>query len=216
MIIVGGSIGLGKSTISEMLARHFNSEVFFESVDDNKVLPLFYTLSEEELLSQRVPFLLQLHFLDTRYRTIKKASKGINNVVDRSLKEDLYFCSKNKELGRINELEYELYCNLHYNMMEDAPGEEDAIIVYLTGSFETMINRIKLRGREYELDDSLIEYYNFIWKDYDEWFKANFDESKTVVINMDEIDVVNNPGDAAKVINMVEEKMRQVRKWTKE
>ena len=93
MIIVGGTMGLGKTTISTMLSEHFKSQVFYESVDDNKVLPLFYTLTEEELLAQRIPFLLQLHFLDTRYRTIKKAAKGINNVMDRSLKEELYFCT---------------------------------------------------------------------------------------------------------------------------
>ena len=211
MIIVGGAIGLGKSTISKMLSEHFNSQVFYESVDDNKVLPLFYTLTEEELLAQRIPFLLQLHFLDTRYRTIKKAAKGINNVIDRSLKEDIYFCKKNKDLGRISELEYELYINLCENMIEDAPSDKDDVIVYLTGSFETMINRIKLRGREYEVDDSLIEYYNFIWQDYDEWFKANFDESKVIIINMDEIDIVNNPGDREKVIKMVEDKIKEVR-----
>ena len=47
LIVVGGMIGLGKSSVEEILGNHFNSEVFYESVDDNPILPLFYSESEE-------------------------------------------------------------------------------------------------------------------------------------------------------------------------
>ena len=57
LIVVGGMIGLGKSSVAEILGNHFNSEVFYESVDDNPILPLFYSESEEEILKNRYPFL---------------------------------------------------------------------------------------------------------------------------------------------------------------
>ena len=60
LIVVGGMIGLGKSSVAEILGNHFNSDVFYESVDDNPILPLFYSESEEEIQKRRYPFLLFL------------------------------------------------------------------------------------------------------------------------------------------------------------
>ena len=57
VIVVGGMIGLGKSSVSKVLGEHFNSEVFYESVDDNPLLPLFYSESEEEIQKKRYPAL---------------------------------------------------------------------------------------------------------------------------------------------------------------
>ena len=54
LIVVGGMIGLGKSSVAEILGNHFNSEVFYESVDDNPILPLFYSESEEEILKNNL------------------------------------------------------------------------------------------------------------------------------------------------------------------
>ena len=91
LIVVGGMIGLGKSSVAEILGNHFNSEVFYESVDDNPILPLFYSESEEEILKNRYPFLLQLYFLNSRFKSIKEALYNDNNVLDRSIYEDWYF-----------------------------------------------------------------------------------------------------------------------------
>ena len=88
LIVVGGMIGLGKSSVAEILGNHFNSEVFYESVDDNPILPLFYTASKEEISLNRYPFLLQLWFLNTRFKSIKRALVDKNNVLDRSIYED--------------------------------------------------------------------------------------------------------------------------------
>lgn len=67
LLVVGGMIGLGKTSVAELLGEYFGTEVFYESVDNNPILPLFYTSSEEEIEKKRYPFLLQLHFLDTRF-----------------------------------------------------------------------------------------------------------------------------------------------------
>ena len=67
MICTSGMIGVGKSTLAKRIARHFGTEVFYEKVDGNEILPLFYTLSEEELLKQRIPFLLQLDLKHKQY-----------------------------------------------------------------------------------------------------------------------------------------------------
>lgn len=214
LIVVGGMIGLGKSSVAEILGEHFNSEVFYESVDDNPILPLFYSESEEEIQKKRYPFLLQLYFLNTRFKSIKEALVNDNNVLDRSIYEDWYFAKKNMELGRINELEMKIYEDLLHNMLEELeelPKKSPDVMVYLKGSFETVLKRIALRGREFEIDESLREYYNFLWKDYDDWVNNYYNASEVVVIDMDNMDVVNNKADKDKLIELVENKLKEVR-----
>ena len=116
LITIGAMIGAGKTSLAELVANHFNSEVFYESVDDNPILPLFYTASEEEIQTKRYPFLLQLWFLNTRFKNIKEALIKDNNVLDRSIYEDWYFAKVNKDLGRISDLEFSLYEDLLNNM----------------------------------------------------------------------------------------------------
>ena len=215
LLVVGGMIGLGKSSVAKILGEHFNSEVFYESVDDNPLLPLFYSESEEEIQRKRYPFLLQLYFLNTRFKSIKEALVIDNNVLDRSIYEDWYFAKKNMELGRISELEMNIYENLLSNMMEELeslPKKAPDIMIYLKGSFETVINRINLRGREFEIDDSLREYYHFLWEGYDNWVNNHYNASEVLVIDMNVMDVVNNEEDKKKLIEMVENKLKEVRK----
>lgn len=214
LIVVGGMIGLGKSSVAEILGNHFNSEVFYESVDDNPILPLFYSESEEEILKNRYPFLLQLYFLNTRFKNIKEALYNDNNVLDRSIYEDWYFAKKNMELGRISELEMNTYEGLLENMLEELkelPKKSPDIMVYLKGSFETVMKRINLRGRDFEVDESLKEYYHFLWEDYDNWVNNHYNASEVLIIDMDTMDVVNNEADKHKLIEMVEEKLKEVR-----
>ena len=215
LIVVGGMIGLGKSSVAEILGNHFNSDVFYESVDDNPILPLFYSESEEEIQKRRYPFLLQLYFLNTRFKSIKEALVNNNNVLDRSIYEDWYFAKKNMELGRINELEMKIYEDLLHNMLEELeelPKKAPDVMVYLKGSFETVLNRIALRGREFEIDDRLREYYHFLWKDYDNWVQNCYNASEVLIIDMDTMDVVNNEADKIKLIELVEQKLGEVRK----
>lgn len=210
VIVVGGMIGLGKSSVAGILGQHFNSEVFYESVDDNPILPLFYSETEEEIRKNRYPFLLQLYFLNTRFKSIKDALYNDKNILDRSIYEDWYFARKNMELGRISELEMQTYEGLLNNMMEELetlPKKAPDLMVYLKGSFETVLHRINLRGRDFEIDESLKDYYEFLWKDYDNWVNNHYNASDVLVIDMDKMDVVNNEEDRKELIRMVEEKL---------
>ena len=214
VIVVGGMIGLGKSSVAEILGEHFGSEVFYESVDDNPILPLFYSSSDEEIQAKRYPFLLQLYFLNTRFKSIKEALYHDNNVLDRSIYEDWYFCKKNMELGRITELEMDIYDGLLNNMMQELaelPKKAPDLMVYLKGSFETVLARINKRGRGYELDPALVEYYHHLWKDYDDWVMNHYKASQVLVIDMDNTDVVNNEEDKIRVINEVKNKLDELR-----
>lgn len=214
MLVIGGMIGLGKTSVAELLGKHFNTEVFYESVDDNPILPLFYTATEEEIEKHRYPFLLQLHFLNTRYKSIKCALYDNNNVLDRSIYEDCYFAKVNNDLGRISDLEFSIYKGLLENMLEELEGlpkKAPDLMIYLQGSFETVLKRIMSRGRSYELDESLVAYYHTLWKGYDEWVMKHYKASEVLIINMDKYDVVSREEDKKYLIQQVEEKLKQIR-----
>jgi deoxyadenosine/deoxycytidine kinase len=212
IIVISGMIGLGKTSVSELLGKAINSEVFYESVEDNPILPLFYTMSEEELQTKRIPFLLQLHFLHTRFESIKKAYKNRNNILDRSIYEDWYFAKVNRDLGRISDLEMRTYEQLLNSMMKEIDElpykKAPDLNVYLTASFETVMYRIGLRGRQFEQDQNLIEYYRTLWSGYDEWLHTHYKASDTLIVNMDTTDVVNRPQDAGKLIQQVKDKLK--------
>lgn len=219
VIIVGGMIGLGKSSVAKIIGEELGSEVFYESVEDNPILPLFYTSTQEEIEKNRYPFLLQLYFLDTRFKAIKEALVHQHNVIDRGIYEDVYFCYMNMLYGekmgenRISRLEYQVYSGLFENMMaelDELPKKAPDLMIYLKGSFETVMKRIQSRGRDFEQDSALIDYYKFIWEGYDDWVHKHYKASDVLVIDMDQIDVVNNPEDRDKVVEMVKEKLKLV------
>ena len=191
-------IGIGKTTTSKMLGKETGLKVYYESVEGNKVLPLFYTSSKEEKEKYRYPFLLQLSFLRSRFHAIKEALKNDNAIMDRSIYEDYYFAKKNFELGNINEMEMDLYEGLLSEMMDELnllPKKSPDVMVYLHGSFETVLNRIKERGRSFELDSELVSYYKFLYDGYDEWVHSSYRASPIISIDVDKKDIVYNESD---------------------
>ncbi|MDM0528434.1 deoxynucleoside kinase [Clostridium perfringens] len=214
VLVIAGMIGIGKSSVAKILGEHFGSEVFYESVDDNPILPLFYGKDEEEVVANDYPFKLQLYFLNTRFASIKKALVNDNNVLDRSIYEDWYFAKVNKGMGRIDDLEFSLYEGILNNMMEELeelPKKSPDLLIYLKGSFDTILKRINMRGRGYELAPELVDYYKLLWSGYDEWLQNHYTASQTIIIDMDKMDVVHNEDDKETLIKMVEEKLKEVR-----
>jgi deoxyadenosine/deoxycytidine kinase len=225
-IVIGGMIGLGKTSVADTLNAHFKrngieSKVFYEAVDDNPILPLYYELTPEELDARRIPFLLQLFFLNKRFKTVKDCvswREPIYTIQDRSIYEDWYFAYVNKNLGRISELEFKIYEDLVENMMEELnelPKKAPDLMVYLKGSFDTVIDRIMARGRSFEINPELKEYYFEVWKGYDEWVINNYNASDVLIIDMDNTDVIKRPEDAIRVCREVDERLKEILNITK-
>ncbi|GAA2983808.1 MULTISPECIES: deoxynucleoside kinase [Streptomyces] len=215
VICVGGMIGIGKTSVAELIAKELGSKVFYESVEDNPILPLFYTAGPEEIAAKRYPFLLQLYFLQTRFAAIKEAYRQDDNVLDRSIYEDWYFAKVNHDLGRISALEMQVYEGLLAEMMREIDGlpyrKAPDLMVYLKADFETVLLRIGLRGRDFEQDTGLVEYYRTLWSGYDAWVREHYSASDVLVIDMNRTDVVNNPDDAERVVREVVEALAVAR-----
>ncbi|MEC6748248.1 deoxynucleoside kinase [Marinilactibacillus sp. XAAS-LB27] len=191
VIVLAGMIGAGKSTFTTFISEEFQSEAFYEQVVDNPILEKFYADPK------RWAFSLQIFFLNTRFRSIKEALVHRHNVLDRSIYEDALFTKINYEEGNMSEAEMILYTDLLENMMEelkDIPKKAPDLLIYLRGSLDTHLERIKKRGRSFEQVDGnpeLLEYYTKLHSRYDDWFDA-YNQSPTLVIDIDSIDLDRN------------------------
>lgn len=211
VIVLAGTIGAGKSSLTALLANHLGSQAFYESVEENEVLPLFYQDPEQ------YAFLLQIYFLNKRFANIKKAMQEDNNVLDRSIYEDSLLFHLNADLGRANDIEVSVYDELLHNMMEELPyaayKKHPDLLVHIKVSFATMLERIEKRGRPYEqleFDPTLYDYYKELNRRYDSWFE-NYHHSPKIQIDGDQLNFVENPQAAYQVLAMVDKKLAEIR-----
>lgn len=211
MIVLSGTIGAGKTSLTEMLADHLGSKAFYESVDDNPILPLFYENPK------KYGFLLQIYFLNKRLAQIKAArATGMRNILDRSIYEDALLFQLTADLDRATQTEVDIYKSLVDNMMAEIAGVEDVknpdLLIHVRVSFDTMLARIKKRGRSFEQIDEnpdLYDYYKELNKRYDDWFDV-YDRSPKVQIDGDRFDFVADAEARAKVLEMIDSKLAEV------
>lgn len=208
MIILSGTIGAGKSALTGLLAKELNSEPFYESVDNNPVLPLFYKDPKH------YAFLLQIFFLNTRYKSIKKALVNDNNVLDRSIYEDALFFQMNADIGRATKEEVDTYYELLDSMLSSLnsiPKKRPDLLVHIKVSYPTMLKRIKKRGREYEqieYDPTLEDYYKRLLRYYKKWYQE-YDKSPKIMINGDKYDFIASEKDKRIVLNQIKKKLAE-------
>ncbi|MDT1958282.1 deoxynucleoside kinase [Carnobacterium divergens] len=208
VIVLAGMIGAGKSTYTKLISEALESDAFYESVDDNRILEKFY---EDP---KRWAFSLQIYFLNTRFRSIKQALQHQHNVLDRSIYEDALFTKINHQQGNMSDAEMDTYLDLLDNMMEELdslPKKAPDLLIYLRGSLDTVLSRIKKRGRSFEQIDGnegLLDYYTLLHSHYDDWFDQ-YDKSATLVIDIDQHDL-ENPADAEKIIQLIHNKLENM------
>lgn len=115
-------------------------------------------------------------------------------------------------MGRISSLELEVYEGILSTMMaeiDEIPIKAPDLNIYLKSSFDTVMYRIGLRGREYEQDQELIDYYYQLWTGYDAWLADEYRASDVLIVDMDRLDIVNNPEDARWLIEAVKGKLKK-------
>ncbi|HIX02455.1 MAG TPA: deoxynucleoside kinase [Candidatus Ligilactobacillus excrementigallinarum] len=231
MITLAGIIGSGKSTMTEILSKELGSKAFFEPVEDNPVLPLFYKGNEiaAQKRAQGDPnatnpytYLLQTFFVNRRFRMIKEAKKDANNVLDRSIYEDALFMKMNTDMGNATAVEYATYQELLENMLDELKYSTGVnskdLMIFIHVSYDTMLKRIKKRGREYEqieADPTLPEYYQRLLDYYERWLKW-YDKSPIMIIDGDKYDFVDHPADRNFILDQIEDQLVELNHITKE
>lgn len=182
-----------------------------KNVEDNDVLPLFYSNPE------RYAFLLQIFFLNKSFLGVREALSNDDTVIDRSMYEDSLMFHLNADLGRIATLEVEQYDNLLNTMLkeleESAPEKHPDLMVHIKLLLDTMIARLNKRGRSYEQvanDPTLYDNYKELNQRYDAWYEA-FDVCPKMQIDGDQLDFVYNEENLSVILDMIQEKLADVR-----
>ena len=197
-VAVAGNIGAGKSSLTGLLAKHFNWEAFYESVDDNPYLQDFY----EDM--RRWSFNLQIYFLSSRFRHQKEMlNDDVNLIQDRTIYEDVEIFAKNlHQMNLMSDRDFENYEALFHEMSYYLRPPD--LLIYLRAQVPTLVKQIQQRGRDYE-NTIRIEYLERLNNLYEDWI-GRYPHEK-LIIDTDDLDFVNNKEDLGKVIDMIDQRM---------
>jgi len=198
-IAVAGNIGVGKSTLVELLCVRLGWEPFYEPVTENPYLTDFY--KDMEAWS----FHSQVFFLTHRLRSHYKLGQHPSSVVqDRSVYEDAEIFAQNLFLqGYINQRDYQTYRDLYETTSRLLPPPD--LVVYLRGSVPTLMNRISNRGRDYE-QQITPNYLHGLNNLYEQWIE-NFTLCPVLAVPADELDYVSHSGHLKLIIEKVQDKL---------
>lgn len=195
-IAIAGNIGAGKTTLTQLLARHYKWEQLQEAVDNNPYLFDFY----KDM--QRWSFNLQIFFLNSRFeQLIDIRSSGRHVIQDRTIYEDAYIFAPNLHaMGLMTTRDFENYYRLFKNM-EQAITPPD-LLIYLRASIPNLVKQISDRGRDYENGIS-IEYLKRLHERYEAWI-GSYDKGKVLIVDVDDNAFHNNPEDLGRIIRSID------------
>jgi deoxyadenosine/deoxycytidine kinase len=195
-IAIAGNIGAGKTTLSTLLAKHYNWDVHYEDTENNPYLSDFYNDMH------RWSFNLQVYFLNSRYRQVLEIHKGSNTVIqDRTIYEDANIFAPNlHDMGLMSKRDFDNYYNL-FRIMSNQVNPPD-LLIYLKASIPTLVSHIQQRGRTYEGTISL-DYLKRLNNYYESWINK-YKEGRLLVINIDDIDFIQKPEDFGFILNKVD------------
>lgn len=196
MIVIEGVVGVGKSSLMNILANQ-GYEAFEEPVVDNPILDKFY------YDRVRYSFPLQVFFLNKRFEHIKQAKDVSRAVMDRSIYGDAIFARLLNLNNEMSDEEFMIYTELLQNMLEHVQAPK--LMVYLEISVDEAMRRIAKRGRDYELVVER-EYWEHLNEQYKLYFD-NYELSPILKINVDNLDFENNAEDRVHVLKLINDKL---------
>lgn len=197
-ITVEGPIGVGKTSLTKALSKQHQFQLLKEIVDENPFLNKFYEDIEEW------SFQTEMFFLCNRYKQLSDIQKKfISNqepvVADYHIFKNLIFAKRT-----LPEEEYAKYEAIYKILTADMPKPN--MVIYLHASLDTLMKRIKLRGREFEqmITPDYMEQLSADYHEFIERFEREHPEIPVLRFNGDELDFVQNRSDLEVILNHVE------------
>lgn len=195
-VAIAGNIGAGKTTLTQLLAKHYGWEAQFEDVLENPYLEDFYNKME------RWSFNLQIYFLNSRFRQILEIRESGKSIIqDRTIYEDAHIFAPNLHaMGLMTNRDFENYKSL-FDLMESVVKGPD-LLIYLRSSIPNLVSQIHKRGRDYENSIS-IDYLSRLNERYEAWVH-DYKKGNLLIIDVDNINFVDNPEDLGNIITRVD------------
>ena len=176
-IAIAGNIGAGKTTLTELLSKHYRWIPQFEDVDHNPYLYDFY----EDM--PRWSFNLQIYFLNSRLKQLLEIQSGTETVIqDRTIYEDAHIFAPNlHEMNLMSMRDFSNYASFFETINKMVPAPD--LLIYLKGSVPTLVAQIQKRGRSYE-ENIRLEYLKRLNEFYTKWTES-YKEGPMLVIDID-------------------------------
>jgi len=198
-VAVAGNIGVGKSTLVTLISKRLGWEPFYEPVGENPYLVDFY----QDMRSWS--FHSQIFFLTRRLRAHRQLLDHPTSAIqDRTVYEDAEIFAHNLyQQGQMDERDYLSYRELYQVLSEFLPPPD--LVVYLRSPVETLVDRIRLRGRDYErrISPEYLKQLNVL---YDEWI-SHFSLCPVLTVPADNLDYVSNHGHMDLIVSKIQEKL---------
>ncbi len=192
-ITVEGNIGAGKTTLSHLLAKHFNARLVLEEFADNPFLAKFYEQP------QQYAFPVELFFMAERYKQLKDMVHSKD--LFQSITVSDYLFTKCLLFAKVNlpEEEFRLYQKL-FDIIHQQLVFPD-IIIYLHAPVQKLQQNIRKRNRSYELNIP-DEYLFSLQETYTSYIKQH--NITTIFIDASNADFLGDPRHLQVVIDALE------------
>lgn len=195
-IAIAGNIGAGKTTLTELLSKHYKWIPQFEDVDHNPYLTDFY----EDM--SRWSFELQVYFLNSRLKQLLEIQNGTETVIqDRTIYEDANIFAPNlHDMSLMSTRDYNNYYNFFETLKRMVKPPD--LLIYLKASVPALVAQIQKRGREYE-DNIRLDYLKKLNHLYDKWIEG-YKEGPLLVIDVDHVNFAENEEHLGEIINKID------------
>ncbi len=204
-IAVAGNMGVGKSTLTQLLSESFGWTPFYEAVDDNPYLVDFYKDMPQW------SFHSQIFFLSRRLKCQRDIIRHSESAIqDRSVYEDAEIFARNlHQRHNMSDRDYQVYRNLYEEFTQILPRPD--LIIYLKASIPTLIERIHRRGRDFERDISPL-YLQQLNELYNAWIE-DFTLCPILTIQADNLDFVRFDADFTTIKEEILDALGVERVW---
>jgi deoxyadenosine/deoxycytidine kinase len=198
-IAIAGNIGVGKSTLVELLSKQLGWSPFYEPVGENPYLADFYADMTAWAFQSQIFFLTRR--LSSHRALLDHPTSAIQ---DRSVYEDAEVFAYNLFLqGNMVERDYQSYRELYLVLAQFLPPPD--LVVYLRASVETLIERIALRGRDYEKQIAP-DYLHRLNDLYESWIDT-FTLCPVLTVPSDDLDYVAHDSHLNLIVEKINEKI---------
>ena len=197
-IAVAGNIGCGKTTLTNMLAKHYGWQPRFESVEYNPYLSDFYQDME------RWSFNLQVYFLNKRFKDVIEIGQSDQFIIqDRTIYEDARIFAPNlHRQGFMSDRDFENYQDL-FDLMMSLVKLPD-LMIYIRSTIPNLVAQIQKRGREYE-KSIRIDYLTGLNKRYEEWISTY--KGNLIIVDGDSTKFESNPQDFRRITDTIDSEL---------
>ncbi|MCR5365002.1 MAG: deoxynucleoside kinase [Prevotella sp.] len=195
-IAIAGNIGSGKSTLTQLLAKHYGWEPRYEAVEHNPYLEDYYRDIH------RWSFNLEVYFLKERFRDLLAIAEADHTIIqDRTIYEGVYvFMQNNKAMGNLSDRDYLTYMELFEQMMSMVRVPD--LMIYLRASVPHLVGNIQKRGRDYEQTIQL-DYLQNLNQRYEDFIYHKY-PGKVMTIEKDDLDFLNRSKDFAQIVDRID------------